>query len=188
MNAFLEDYLTKVREEMDNEKEFGEKVNKVAKSVQSSEDLDYIHKQWDSLSDTYSLERNRYIDKIGVNSFKPSEHAIAEFCIGYPRRIVTYKNLFELWHKDRDTLIKKIKGLFVRHEFRDVKTFVATYEEFGGSDSVMRVLVLEDNGAYDILNDYVYSFDTLIGLMVEAGTNYPVAVDFKDFFNDVLTD
>lgn len=52
----------------------------------------------------------------------------------------------------------------------------------------MRILVLEDNGVYDIFNDYVYSFDTLIGLMVEAGTNYPVAVDFKDFFNDVLTD
>lgn len=55
-------------------------------------------------------------------------------------------------------------------------------KEFVGSDSAMRVLVLEDNGAYDILNDYVYSFDTLIGLMVEAGTNYPVAVDFEDFF------
>lgn len=61
-------------------------------------------------------------------------------------------------------------------------------KEFGGSDSVMRVLVLEDNGIYDILNDYVYSFDTLIGLMVEAGTSYLVVVDFEDFFNDVLTD
>lgn len=61
-------------------------------------------------------------------------------------------------------------------------------KEFGGSDSVMRILVLEDNGVYDIFNDYVYSFDTLIGFMVEAGNNYPVAVDFKDFFNDVLTD
>jgi len=52
----------------------------------------------------------------------------------------------------------------------------------------MRILVLEDNGVYDIFNDYVYSFDTLISFMVEAGTNYPVAVDFEDFFNDVLTD
>lgn len=51
----------------------------------------------------------------------------------------------------------------------------------------MRILVLEANGVYDILNDYVYSFDALIGFMVAAGTNYPVAVDFEDFFNDVLT-
>lgn len=76
---------------------------------------------------------------------------------------------------------------FLEDYLTKVREEMDNEKEFGGSDSAMRGS-WQDNGAYDILNDYVYSFDTLIGLMVEAGTNYPVVVDFKDFFNDVLTD